>query len=249
MVAIWNIKTIKLGEFTVDKSLETLNKDIGIIMKIPILSTAIYSEAGKVLVDTGVADPEWVNKEIAPFHQAKDERMEVALKNGLGWNPEEVDVVINTHLHHDHCANNSLFKNARFIVQRREWDYAFNPLAIHKSIYAQEYFGKGAVNYFSWVHVDGEEEIMPGVKVFLTPGHTKGHQSVLVNTAEGPLCVAGDACNLVENIEGMLPPSITTSIEEAINSLQEIRIRSKYIIPGHDPCIENFQTGHFPQFR
>ena len=211
MTAVWKIMTLKSGEFTVDKSLETLNKDIGVKMKIPVLSIAVFSEAGKILVDTGVADPDWVNRDVAPFHQRNEERMDAALKSGLGWKPEEIDFVINTHLHHDHCANNKLFKNAKFIIQRNEWQYAFDPLPMHKSIYQQDYFGKGAVNYFAWEQIEGEEEIISGIKVFYTPGHTKGHQSVLVNTVEGPVCIAGDACNLVENIEEMLPPSITTS--------------------------------------
>jgi N-acyl homoserine lactone hydrolase len=249
MTTIWKIKTLRLGEFTIDKSLETLNKDIGVTMKIPVLSTAVFSDAGKILIDTGVADPDWVNRDVAPFRQSNEERMEMALKSGLGWKPEEVDMVINTHLHHDHCANNMLFRNARFVIQRKEWRYAFDPLPIHSGIYMQNYFGKGAVNYFSWEHIEGEVEVMPGIKVFLTPGHTKGHQSVLVNTDAGPVCVAGDACNLVENIEEMIPPAITTSIEEALQSLQEIRMRAQYIIPGHDPCIKNFQTENFPQFK
>jgi N-acyl homoserine lactone hydrolase len=245
----WKIKAIRLGEFTVDKSLETLNKDIGVQMKIPVLAVAVYGEMGKVIVDTGVSNAEWVNRDVAPFSQGEDERMTAALEAGLGWKPSEVDIVVNTHLHHDHCGNNMLFRNARFIVQRKEWEYAFAPMDIHEGIYRQEYFGKEAVNYFSWEFVEGEKELMPGIRVFATPGHSKGHQSVLVNTPEGALCIAGDACNLVENVEGMIPPSITTSVEEALHSLREIAIRSRLIIPGHDPCIRSFQTTGFPLLK
>lgn len=249
MSGIWEVMTLKLGEFTVDKSLETLSKDIGTTMKIPVLAVAIYGEDRKVLVDTGVSDPEWVNTHIAPFEQRRDEGMEAILDKALGWKPKNVDTVINTHLHHDHCGNNNIFKNARFFVQKREWHYAFSPMSVHESIYQQKYFGKGAVNYFQWEHVDGEKEILPGIIVFPTPGHSRGHQSVIVNTAEGVLCIAGDACNLVENIEQMLPPAITTSAEEAIASLQEIRVRAKLVIPGHDPCIKSMQKEDFPEIH
>ncbi len=249
MKELWQVKTLRFGEFTVDKSLETLNKDIGTKMKIPVLGVAVYSAMGKVLIDTGVSDPDWVNGDVAPFTQSKDESLEAALSDGLGWKPQDVDIVINTHLHHDHCANNTLFRNARFILQKKEWEYAFNPLDLHRDIYRQEYFGKDAVNYFSWEFIDGEKELLPGLRVFLTSGHTKGHQSILVNTAEGALCVTGDACNLLENVVEMMPPSITTSVEEAIRSLREIKIRSRFIIPGHDPCIRAFQTEGFPRLK
>jgi N-acyl homoserine lactone hydrolase len=245
----WQVKAIRLGEFTVDKSLETLSKDIGTKMQIPVLSVAVYGEMGKVLIDTGVSDPGWVNRDVAPFVQGAEEQMAVALERGLGWKPVDVDVVINTHLHHDHCGNNALFRNARFIIQKKEWEYAFDPLDIHRDIYRQDYFGKEAVDYFAWEFADGEKEVLPGIRVFLTPGHTKGHQSVLVNTADGALCIAGDASNLVENVECMVPPAITTSVEEAIHSLREIAIRSRYLIPGHDPCIQNFQTTGFPRLK
>jgi len=119
MTQTWQIKALKLGEFTVDKSLETLSKDIGVTMKIPVLSIACYSNGRKIIIDTGISDPEWVNENIAPFTQEKSERMIETLKEGLGWKPEEVDTVINTHLHHDHCGNNMIFKNATFVVQKK----------------------------------------------------------------------------------------------------------------------------------
>ena len=175
-----------------------------------------------------------------------DEQIVEAIKVGLGWAPEDVDIIINTHLHHDHCGDNRLFKNATFIVQEREWKYAYDHIPSQDKIYLEELYGTAAVDYFSWKFVNGEAEIVPGVKVFPTPGHTLGHQSVIVKTKEGTVCIAGDATNLLVNIRQNIPVGFLASTTDAFQSMVEIRRRARFIIPGHEPSILKFQEGGFP---
>ena len=246
----WNVKVISTGKFEVDKSLETANKDIGSKIYAPSWVVAVWDEKKKILIDTGVKDPEWVVDVYGlPYYQTENERLENALKKYLNWSVDDVQIIINTHLHFDHCGNHHLFKNALFYVQKIEYETAFNPHVLQKSIYAQELFDSRAVNYFNWVFTNGEEEILPGIKVIFTPGHSKGHQSVLINTEEGVVCVTGDASNLSENLLFNLMPGVVLNTEDVITSLNAIRIRSDFFIAAHEPQIANLQTNGFPSTR
>jgi N-acyl homoserine lactone hydrolase len=249
MVPQWKVTALRMGELYVDKSSLTHLKDGGTYLWIPMWVVAIHGGGRRILVDTGIHDLGWVNEHITECRQAEDETIAQALMDGVGWMPEEVDIVINTHLHYDHCGNNKLFKNARFILQEKEWKAAFSPLPSQTDIYLSELYDHRAVNYFQWDFVDGEHEVVPGVKVFLTPGHAEGHQSVLVNTEEGILCISGDASNLLENIKENLAPGILSNEREIYQSMEEIRKRAKLILPGHDYQIRKYQSGGFPEIH
>ncbi|MDP4091825.1 MAG: N-acyl homoserine lactonase family protein [Bacillota bacterium] len=249
MTPIWKVKSLKMGTLVVDKSSLTSGAGYGQLVEIPMWSTAVYNDRHKIIIDTGIQSKEWVNKTLGTCYQEADEEMKAAMEKGLGWKPEDVDIVINTHLHYDHCGNNYLFKNTTFYVQQAEWECAFNSIINQQQFYIEELYDSRAVNYFSWRFTNGEEEILPGIKVFSTPGHSRGHQSVLVNTEKGVLCVSGDVCNLVENINGNLPPNILISADQIFDSYKQIRRRARYILPGHEPGIGKFQTSDFPEIK
>jgi len=126
---------------------------------------------GRVLVDTGMIDstPEL------------DDEWGVRFDAGLI--PRDVLCVINTHLHFDHCGGNRLFPGVPIHVQRAERAAAKAP------DYLEEWVEFDGATY---VEHDGEAEILPGVRVLPTPGHSPGHQSVLVDTDDGLVVVAGD---------------------------------------------------------
>lgn len=112
------------GWLTVDRSSQIYGRYYGQQIKVPVWSTAIVGGDKKIVVDTGIHDPGWVSSFVCPCEQAPEERLERALKEYVGWNADDVDIVINTHLHYDHSGGNTLFKNARFVVQASEWEYA-----------------------------------------------------------------------------------------------------------------------------
>jgi N-acyl homoserine lactone hydrolase len=127
---------------------------------------------GRVLVDTGLIDST----------PALDE--EWSPRFDPDAIPRDVVCVINTHLHFDHCGGNRLFVGTPIYVQRLEREAAR----------AEGYTIPEWVDFegAAYVELEGEQELLPGLRVVPTPGHTPGHQSVLVETDDGLAIVAGD---------------------------------------------------------
>jgi N-acyl homoserine lactone hydrolase len=140
----------------------------------PGLVHTIEHPDGLVLVDTGMIDstPEIEDMQPTP-HPLPDELV------------SRVAIVINTHLHFDHCGGNRLFPGVPIHVQRRE-------LADART--QDDYTIREWVDFpgATYVEYDGEAEILPGVRLVPAPGHTEGHQIVVVETDEGPVVLGGD---------------------------------------------------------
>ena len=97
----------------------------------------------------------------------------------------EIDAVVNCHLHADHSGQNALFPGVPTFVQPVEWETA------HASDYTiLEWIDYPGARYERRA---GAHEIRPGIRVVPTPGHTAGHQSLLVGTSDGPTILAGQA--------------------------------------------------------
>src|SRR5690606_30965331 len=131
----------------------------------------------------------------------------------VGIKPEEITKIILTHLHWDHCYNLDLFVNAKIYIQRKEIIYAVAPVEDSPDV---RMFGVlpecGKPGWFDgwtqFVRVDGDVEIIPGINVYLTPGHSPGSQCVLVNTKEGKYLITGDFCPKYENFRDGVPNGI-----------------------------------------
>jgi N-acyl homoserine lactone hydrolase len=154
---------------------------IGALNDIPVHGFVIkHPQAGVILVDTGVGWPTELLKEwkIVNRHAA-----DVLAEHDLS--PADVRVVINSHLHFDHCGQIAVFKHAPFYIQRSELDRARS----EKSDVSEWFDFAGA----RFELVDGDAQIAEGVRVVATPGHTVGHQSVIVDTPDGGAVMIGDA--------------------------------------------------------
>ena len=148
---------------------------------LPGFSDTIEHPDGLVLVDTGLIDTTPAIED-----------------DGEEWHPNplpdelvsRVAVVVNTHLHFDHCGGNRLFPGIPIHVQRRE-------LADART--EDDYTVREWVDFpgATYVEHDGEAEILPGVRLLPAPGHTAGHQIVVVETDEGPVVLGGDVGALV----------------------------------------------------
>jgi N-acyl homoserine lactone hydrolase len=140
----------------------------------PAYVFTIEHPEGLVLVDTGMIDslPE-LDATYAP------------VAHGLpGELVERVAVVINTHLHFDHCGGNRLFAGTPIHVQARELADARS-----QSSYVAEWVDFDGARY---VEHEGEAEVLPGIRLLPTPGHTEGHEAVLVDTGDGLVVIGGD---------------------------------------------------------
>lgn len=124
--------------------------------------------------------------------------------------PEDVDIVVLTHVHPDHIGNCSMFKNADIYVRSEELDLM-----------------PGAVG------IDTDREIAKGVRLVHTPGHTSGSMSVFVE-ADRRYVLAGDAIPLADNYHKMVPPKLNQNPEMAMESMRKIIGYADVIVPGHD---------------
>lgn len=244
MLPHYTIHTVRLGTITTDVSGPVHGYPKGTVIDVPIWAAAIEGGGKKILVDTGIKDAEkW--SAYAPHALRPDENIDSALAE-LGWRRGDVDVVINSHLHYDHAENNTAFGQAQFYVARAEWEFAHDPGSAQAWSYDYEWTSE-EVNHlnYSLVAVD-DFDVLPGLRLIQTPGHTPGHQSVLVNTGEGVVCVAGDAACLMENLTRPAPPGTHTSESAAMSSLRKISRLSDRVLMNHDPELERFQSAAFP---
>ena len=138
-----------------------------------------HPRAGAILVDTGVG---FQDKLIKEWKVVNRHAADVLAEHDLS--PADVHIVINTHLHFDHCGQNAVFKHAPFYVQRAELEGA------RREGSTKEWFDFAGARFEL---VDGDAEVADGVRVVATPGHTAGHQSVLVDVGGGDAMMIGDA--------------------------------------------------------
>ena len=104
-----------------------------------------------------------------------DETLDAALAQ-LGWRVNDIDIVINSHLHWDHSDNNRRLPNARFYVSLAEWEYAKNPISIQKKLYIHDW-SSAPLSIMNYVLVNQDLfEVVPGIKTIETPGHSAGHR-------------------------------------------------------------------------
>jgi len=186
------IHPLLVGTWDTDKSSHTFGFDPGIKTKTFCYIWLIQGANQKILVDTGCGPPQEVNKYHRVMYPGSDKNPIDALAQ-MGVKAEEVEIVINTHLHWDHCSNNDLFPKARIIVQKRELQYAIAPLPIHALAYESQIINMRP----PWLKaieqieiVEGDVEIVPKVSVVTLPGHSKGFQGVLVETQKGRYLIA-----------------------------------------------------------
>jgi N-acyl homoserine lactone hydrolase len=154
---------------------------IGALNDIPVHGFVIkHPKAGVILVDTGVG---WPTELVKEWKIVNRRAADVLAEHDLS--PADVRIVINSHLHFDHCGQNAVFKHAPFYIQRSELDRARS----EKSDVSEWFDFAGA----RFELLDGDAQIAEGVRVVATPGHTIGHQSVIVDTPDGGAVMIGDA--------------------------------------------------------
>lgn len=144
---------------------------------------------------------------------------------------EEIDLVLLTHTHFDHICNVDLLPNATFVISRAEWEYANDPdcrdLFIDKNSVAIIAKGKHIL-------VDDDDEVIPGITAMLTPGHTPGCCSYILDQGDGVKWVlAGDAAkNRGELTSGQI--QMSQDLEASNNSIRRILDAGCRVLPGHD---------------
>jgi glyoxylase-like metal-dependent hydrolase (beta-lactamase superfamily II) len=200
---------------------------------------AAVSAEHTVVVDAGFT------AEVAARRGRKHLRCPTEGLEALGIDCARVPYVILTHLHYDHVGNLEKFPEATYVVQEAEmafWtgryagrDY-FRTLVEGDDIayLVQENF-EGRLRF-----VAGSEEIVPGIEVHRTGGHSAGLQVVRVKTARGSVVLASDATHFYANIEQDRPYSIVSDLPRmygAFDLVHALADSSAHMVPGHDPLV------------
>jgi len=163
------------------------------------LNVALIESGGKrVLVDTGMGE-RWTEKEVRMYRIDRSTTLMGGLR-ACGLGPEDIDVVVNTHLHFDHAGGNTrleggrvvpAFPRARYVVQRGEWDDATHPHERNRASYrADDFLPVAEAGQLDLV--EGEAEVAPGVRAVRVGGHTTHHQMVVVERGGETLVVPTD---------------------------------------------------------
>ena len=243
----YRIHPIVMGTKAFDKGMMTYQHGYGEPYTIPIY--AWYLEGGdrKILVDTG---------EMSPI-QSDDRESRIGgpiytFEEGLGrWGlkPEDIDVVIHTHLHNDHCENDYKCINARFYVHEKELERIHDPHPLdfrYLEDYVEDVEENGQIE-----RVTRDRDIVPGIQVIHTPAHTEGGLTVLVDTAEGLAAITG-FCVIMENF---FPPKEITAMEMAVippgtpvnpcrayDIMVGVKEAADILIPLHEPRFASVDT-------
>ncbi len=184
----------------------------------PVHGFVVTHPGGAVLVDTGVGGPqEWLDDWRVVNRSAAE-----ALAD-LDMTPADIGLVINTHLHFDHCGQNAVFSHAACYVQRAEL-----ARAERESPELCDWLGFMNARFEL---LDGDADVLPGLSVIVTPGHTEGHQCVLVQTADGGSdLLIGDAAYTPRQYSGpptqQLPPGQASDPVSWRDSLRRIQSMS-----------------------
>ncbi len=241
-----SVRVLNTGTIRLDHSHVALGKGLGTKEDFP--STAWLIEGGSklVLVDTGMCETAKADWHHVGSHQQPGQAICEAL-GALGIKPGDIEVVVFTHLHWDHCANMKRFTKAQYIVHEAELAFARNPIPPYYRSYEASITGYEApFKNAAFKTINNEYEVIPGVVAIPTPGHSPGHQSVVIETKSGKVIAAGDAVMSGENLLGDAANHLRfnmlgryVNMIDAWNSLEKLANIGGTILPGHDCGVFN----------
>lgn len=236
------LQFVSAGRLRLKKSIYIKSADRSETFEAPVISALIRHKQGNVLFDTGChpsvvehGDERWgsLMKVMTPVMRAED----TLLPNlaCVGVSPDDIDIVVNSHFHPDHCGCNQFFKKATILAHARE-------------IEAAKATGAEAAGYLraDWDHqqpmdpVNGERDVFGDGRLvlILLPGHTPGTLGAAVHLdRDGSFLLASDAVSLRESLDTDTAPRNTWNADALHHSYGEIRRIEKSgttVICGHD---------------
>lgn len=227
----YTIYPMTVGANETDQGVMTYLRGYGKRIWIPIYVFLIKGSDRNILVDTGL------EQFVVPDHVGREYGLKImefddALKTH-GLLPEDIDIVIHTHLHNDHCENDYKCTNARIVVQKAEYDFFLNPHPLDHRYYPDLLDG------LEVEIVEGDSTLMEGIDLIFSPGHTPGGQSVAVRTSAGLAVITGFCCNALNFPANgpVVPSGVHTDAIAAYESANKIREMAEILIPLHDLSI------------
>ncbi|HWP48875.1 MAG TPA: N-acyl homoserine lactonase family protein [Candidatus Limnocylindrales bacterium] len=197
-------------------------------------------------------DSGFTNMEIGQKWGAKDYVDYKTAFAKTGIKPEDVNYVTIGHAHWDHAGGTGAFPNAKFIIQTRELEFAAGSMTQNKQAKAgfepADILNLVKLNWEGRVIlVDGDvQDVIPGLSVYLTPGHTAGTQTVCLETTKGRACYTSDAVYMYRNINEDIPLGFGLNLYQMVESYKKIRaaVGNGLLIPGHEPLLYSEPEKH-----
>ncbi len=180
-----------------------VRNNLGMILQASSTVTLVVGDGNNIIVDTGL-----------PGEKEK-------ILQGLsdqGLTKDDINLVINTHLHGDHMGNNALFTKGKFMTHKNEL-----PAKLP-----------------SVISVEGDFQVSENIRIMETPGHTTGSISVVIRVPETKktYVIAGDALPIKDNYLMWVPPGINFNPMVALASMKKIVDIADFVVPGHDDIFE-----------
>jgi glyoxylase-like metal-dependent hydrolase (beta-lactamase superfamily II) len=230
-----------MGTKQFDKGMMTYQQDYGKPYTIPIYCWYLEGGDKTILVDTGEMHP-----------VQSEERMRAiggqiyTFEEGLalhGLTPADIDMVIHTHLHNDHCENDYKCTHAEILVHPKEMARIHDPHPLdfrYVEDYIEEVEDNGQIRL-----VESDGEVADGIRVMHTPAHTEGGLTVLVETTGGTAAITG-FCVINDNFfppkqilameMDVIPPGTHVNAYEAYDILVEVKNMADILLPLHEPA-------------
>lgn len=215
------------GEKATMSIFDPFHPEVGTIVEIPYFFYLIEHPEGLVLFDSG-GHPSLIDTPRERLGAAAD-AFELTMQPGddvvsqlalIDVKPEQVAHVAHSHLHYDHAGGIEFFPHAEFYVQRSELEFARNPPVYQRDIYVPADFELPV----TWHEIDGDHDIFADGRLVLfpTPGHTRGHQSLLVRLDSGAIILVADAAYLPRNLKERVLPAIVWSPDAMVASWERL---------------------------
>ncbi len=236
----YTIHPIVNGTKVFDKSMMTYQYGQGESYTIPIYTWLIQGGEQNILVDTGEMNPIQ-----SPDREAAIGGKIFTFEQGLekyDLTPNDIDIVIHTHLHMDHCENDYKCENARFYIHELELKSVHDPHPLDYR-YLEDYIDDIEENGQIEI-VTKDCDIIEGIRVEHTPVHTRGGLTVFIETAKGSAAITG-FCTIDENydpppeIKGMemevIPSGTHVDAYQAYDIMVQVKQQADLLIPLHEP--------------
>lgn len=237
----YQIIPLALFKYAGEKGIMTYLMHYGQPIIRPYILWYIAGTDKNIIVDTAIEMEDYRNYHPDLKNLALEPIMsfEEAL-NSVGLTPEQIDMVIHTHLHFDHCYNTVKCIHAKVVVQKDELELAYSPGPF------QNLYRKELLDGLNFEVVKGDHMLLDGIELIHVPGHSLGCQAVSVQTNKGKAIISG-FCSIKENFypektnpfigSPVILPGIIMDAIKAYESILKIREKADIILPLHEPEI------------
>jgi N-acyl homoserine lactone hydrolase len=253
MTDVRRLRPLLTATHRYDKAISTWNRGRGQLIDAPILAYLVETRNGRILYDVGcdyqkIHDPVLRARHYDPkvfdfgAPEMTEDQKVPRLLHRLGLAPADVDVIFVGHLHFDHAGGLRELRRAgcgaEIHLHRDELEAARS--GVDASVFADDLVDEQG-SPFPFTLQTGEYDVAAGVRAIMTPGHTAGHMSMLVELPKGrPILLAGDAADLQENLDDVVAPGgfVEGGHDLAVESIRKLKTiagqAGAWIWPNHD---------------